>query len=167
MKTPINLLAITLLAVASCTDFGPAPSVQQSLDDIREAVFSYQISHNASGQQHSAQVYFLALYVPGDSLRQGHYVDPSDNLMARFRGNAPPVKKYSDCVESINGVFDVFTGAAGLLFRIESIREINTNEAEVTGGYFEAGLSASGNIYTVKRIADRWTVVRDVMLWIS
>ena len=167
MKTSINLLAISLLAVASCTDFGTAPSVQQSLDDIREVVFRYQFSHNASGQQQSAQVYFLGLFVAGDSLRQGHYVDPSDNLMTRFRGNEPLVKRYSQCVESINGVFDAFSGARGLLFRIESIREINTKEAEVTGGYFEAGLSASGNIYTVKRIADRWTVVKDVMLWIS
>jgi hypothetical protein len=38
----------------------------------------------------------------------------------------------------------------------------------VTGGYFEAGLSASGNTYTLGRQRDgSWLVTSDQMQWIS
>ena len=167
MKTTEVILALALLAASSCNDLGTPPPVQQSLDDIREAVFRYQFSNNESGQQQSALVYFLGFRVPGDSLRREYYIDPSDDLMARFRGNVPPVKKCSQCSRSIYGVFDTLTGASGLLFRIDSIKEIDNNEVEVAGGYFESGLSASGNIYTVRRVGNTWIVVKDIMLWIS
>ena len=41
------------------------------------------------------------------------------------------------------------------------------DHATVNGGYFEAGLSASGNVYTVERLKGVWTVVKDEMTWIS
>ncbi len=167
MKLHHFIVAILLLALSSCSDLGTPPPVERSLDDIREAVFRYQFLHNASGQQQSAGVYFIGLYVTGAASPQSHYVDPSINLLARFAGNVPPVKKSSDCTYSTQGVFDISTGVRGLLFRIESIKEIDANTVEVTGGYFEAGLSASGNVYTVARINDRWTVIKDVMIWIS
>lgn len=173
MKISRVLIALSLFTLSSCGDLGTAPPVERSLDDIREAVFRYQFLHNASGQQQSAGVYFIGLYVmdavypTGAASPQSYYVDPSINLLAKFAGNVPPVKKSSDCTYSVQGVFDISTGVRGLLFRIESIREIDANKVEVTGGYFEAGLSASGNVYTVARINDGWTVIKDVMLWIS
>lgn len=167
LKGSLVLFGIAILAFSSCSDLGTAPPVERSLDDIREAVFRHQFLHNASGLQQDARVYFIGFYVPGDSLRQGYYLDPSDQLLTRFEGNVPPVKRFSACRQSITGVFDIQTGARGLLFRIESVTEIKDNEAEVTGGYFEAGLSASGNVYTVRWADGRWTVVGDHMIWIS
>ncbi len=167
MKISHFLVALPFFALSSCSDLGTAPTVERSLDDIREAVFRYQFLHNASGQQQNAGVYFIGLYVTGDRNLPVRYVDPSDNLLARFAGNAPPVKKASESTYSVQGVFDIRTGARGLLFRIESVTEIDPDQVEVTGGYFEAGLSASGNVYTVTRTSDRWTVVKDRLIWIS
>jgi hypothetical protein len=167
MKISRLLIALLLFALSSCGDMGTPPSVERSLDDIREAVFRYQFLHNVSGLQQRAGAYFIGLYVTGDLNLPVHYVDPSDNLLARFAGNTPPVKKASESTYSVQGVFDLRTGARGLLFRIESIKEIDPDQVEVTGGYFEAGLSASGNVYTVTRTNDRWTVVKDSLIWIA
>lgn len=163
-----STIAITtaFLALTSCSDLGTAPTINNSLEDIREVVFRHQFSNNASGQQQSAQVYFVALLVQTDSTHQSHYIDCSDDFMARFAGNVPPVKRFSECSVSGNGVTDTRTGAYGILFRIESITEIDPHEAEVTGGYFEGGLSASGNIYRVKW-TDGWVVISDILRWIS
>jgi hypothetical protein len=167
MKPSYFFVAFALIVLPACSDIGTAPSVERGLEDTRETVFRYQFFNNESGQQQSASVYFVGLYVPGDSVTQGHYVDPSDQLMSRFAGNVPCVKKFSECTTSVYGVIDKQTGAYGLLFRIESIKKISDDEAEVTGGYFEGGLSASGNIYTVKWVNDWWVVAKDVMVWIS
>jgi hypothetical protein len=37
----------------------------------------------------------------------------------------------------------------------------------VDGGYYENGLSGSGDIYVVMPSLEGWTVVKDIMLWIS
>ena len=40
-------------------------------------------------------------------------------------------------------------------------------EVEVAGGYYEGGLSASGNVYRLKRVDGGWKVIEDGMEWIS
>ena len=53
------------------------------------------------------------------------------------------------------------------MFRTERV-EIEGDKATVTGGYYEAGLSASGNVYSVERQRDgSWRVTEDQMPWIS
>lgn len=126
-------------------------------DNIREAVFRYQFKHNASGQQQNAKAYFLSL---------GKDKDPGDQFMERFKNHKPPVKKASQGITN-NGVRDKETGERGLIFGVTSIKQINEDEVEVNGGYYEAGLSASGNVYRVKREGDRWVVKEDRTLWIS
>ncbi len=130
-------------------------------DDIREAVFRHLFEHNASGQQKAARVFCLQL--EGKS-------DPSPELLRRFDGNEPPVKKASLCTfkrgSAKSGVQDE-TGAPGLIFRIDTIQHTGPAAAVVTGGYFEAGLSASGNVYELAREGGRWIVKNDTMRWIS
>jgi len=168
MKFPsLIIAAIGSLVVLGCKDLGSDPPISPYRDDIMEAVFRYQFANNYSGQQQGAKIYFIGMYIPGDSTRQSYYVDLSDELMMRFQKNSPPVKKASQCTISVNGVFDKQTGERGLLFRIESVQELSNDEVEVKGGYFEAGLSASGNIYTLRRIDNHWVVIKDVLLWIS
>jgi hypothetical protein len=166
MKISRLLVVLGMLRVLGCNDLGNHPTIEFYSEDIREAVFRYQFQHNASGQQGNAQVYFLGIQGTGES-DQVHYVDPPDELMARFAGNVPPVKRRSECTYSQDGVFDKHSGARGLLFWLGAAEEIGTDEVQVYGGYFEAGLSASGNIYTLRRISGRWVVVKDVMMWIS
>jgi hypothetical protein len=132
------------------------PLTRVEMDDIREAVFRYQFYHNASGQQQRAKAYFL-------SLEEGH--DPDDAFIDRFKDNQPPVKKISQV--KTEGLFEKENGFRGLMFRIDSIKQISPDQVEVLGGYYESGLSASGNTYTVRRVKDKWTVTSDKMDWIS
>jgi hypothetical protein len=88
--------------------------------------------------------------------------------MKRFQERQPPVKKVSQCTASAGeGVKDNETGERGLIFRVGAIDWLSRDEVEVEGGYYEAGLSASGNIYSVVREGTRWVVKADRMLWIS
>jgi hypothetical protein len=126
-------------------------------DDIREAVFRYEFAHNASGQQQTAKVYFLSL---------GKDTDPGDAFMSRFKDHKPPVKKRSQATGQFE-VIDKETGERGLIFRVTAIKRLDENKVVVDGGYYEAGLSSSGNTYTVERTEHKWGVTKDQMNWIS
>lgn len=130
-------------------------------DDVREAVFRHLFDHNASGQQKTAKVYCLQI--------EGK-LDPSPELLSRFDGNQPPVKKASLCSfkgGSGRGGVEDETGAKGLIFRVDTIQHPSADTALVEGGYFEAGLSASGNVYELVKEGDHWIVKQDTMKWIS
>jgi hypothetical protein len=114
--------------------------------NICEAVFRYQFEHNASTVQQNAKAYFIMIFNK----------DPSDEFLARFKGNTPSVRKVSD-----------FVVGRGLIFSIKSITRIDERTVQVSGGYFEAGLSSSGNTYTVVNKNGKWVVENDEMQWIS
>jgi hypothetical protein len=126
-------------------------------DNIREAVFRYQFEHNASGQQQNAKVYYLSLVKDSD---------PKDEFMLRFKGHKPPVKKRSQATGQFE-VIDKETGERGLIFRATTIEQLDEDKVIVDGGYYEAGLSSSGNTYTVERKDHKWVVTKDQMRWIS
>lgn len=132
---------------------------QQEQDDIREMVFRYQFRHNSSIQANKAAVYCL-------SVEKGS--DPPDAFVKRFAGHIPRVRKISECIaDSHKGVVERNTGKRGLIFRVKSIKWISQTEAEVLGGYFEDGLSASGNTYTVTKTKGKWRVSKAWMNWLS
>jgi hypothetical protein len=166
----MKVFALTALLVGFLSVFGLQAStngleayrMQRTLtpadeDDIREAVFRYQFKHNASGQQQNTKVYFLSV---------GKNKDPSDAFMARFRNHKPPVKKRSDATGKFE-VIDKKTGDRGLIFSAGTIKQLDNDKVIVDGGYYEAGLSSSGNAYTVERKDNKWVVTKDQMLWIS
>ena len=126
-------------------------------DDIREAVFRYEFENNASGQKRNAKVYFLSL---------GKDKETDDAFIARFKDHKPPVKKRSQSKEDFE-VFDKETGERGLIFSAVTIKVVDANKVKVDGGYYEAQLSASGDVYTVERKDGKWIVTDDRMLWIS
>jgi hypothetical protein len=157
MKT--SAIFCLLLAFASL-GFAADKARESQTDDIREAVFRWQFDHNASGQQKKAQVYFLAIGEKGDDL--------TDEFMKRFADHKPPVRKVSACSSDAGkGVRDKKTGETGLIFRIRKIEWKSDTQVEVKGGYYEGGLSASGNTYTVKKENGKWKVTNDKMDWIS
>lgn len=134
------------------------------MDDIREATFRYQFAKNASGQQQSAQVYFLSIVAAGREKAE----DPSEEFMKRFAGHKPRVAKDSESRYFMDdGVRDKKTGEKSLSFHVGGIRWKADTEVEVDGGYYEAGPSASGNTYFLKKKRGKWMVERDVMHWIS
>jgi hypothetical protein len=162
---------LSILLLSGCKDYGTdvqnQPGQLSAQDSVREAVFHYQFHHNESGQQQSAKVYFLSVMRLNDSTGRWNDSDPGTELLRRFDGNTPPVKPFSKCVTSVEGVFDRQTGEMGLLFQAGAIRWVADDQAEVDGGYFEGGLSASGNTYYLERRSGEWIVTRDVMHWIS
>jgi len=131
-------------------------------DDVREAVFRWQFEHNASYQQRDAGVYFLEV---GE--KEG---DPSDEFIKRFAGNKPPVRKRSECSVNMRrsvGVSDKKTGEKGLILSIRKIEWKSDTEVDVQGGYYEHGLSSSGNTYTLKKEKGKWKVTNDKLRGIS
>ncbi len=163
-NTLVNLnwaIRTTLLALACLSTAGTQSDATRlrEEDDVREAVFRYQFERNSSGQQKRAGVYCLSI---------GENADPSDEFIKRFANHSPPVRKISACtVGPFDGVVDKLTHKLGLVFRVSSIKWISGYEVEATGGYYEAGLSASGNTFTVSKRLGKWKVTKDKMNWIS
>ena len=123
-------------------------------DDIREAVFRYQL------REFNSIINFLSVGNNDD--------DPSEELMNRLRAHEPLVKKVSQCTADMNeGVKDKETGAQGIILRAGSIKWINKTTVEVKGGYYADGLAASGNTYRVVLKDGKWVVEEDRMDWIS
>ena len=128
-------------------------------EDLREATLRHMFKKNASGMQQSAGIYCIQFE---------NKADPSAAFMARFAHDAKTVRAGSGCTEDArSGVVDKTTKARGLMFRIDAVKFTDKDHATVNGGYFEAGLSASGNVYTLERMKGAWTVVKDEMTWIS
>jgi hypothetical protein len=129
--------------------------------DIREATFRYQFVRNASGQRQNAGVYCLSIVANGKD------TDPDAAFIKRFEGTAPVVRKASDCSRSGEGVTDKTTGRRGLLFSTGAITWTSETAARVEGGYYEGGLSASGNTYYLRKTDGKWVVEKDTMHWIA
>lgn len=156
LRIPLIVLLIGIAAyVAICIP------QWKTEDDIREAVFRYQLTHNAAGQS-SPYAYYLSV----GSADQD--VSPSRKLLRRFEAQKPRVKPVSDCT-TIHGTWiaDGETHRLGIVLRAGRVRRISPEKAEIEGGYFENGCSASFNLYTVVRRHGEWVVVHDKLLGIS
>ncbi|HEY2367408.1 MAG TPA: hypothetical protein VGH87_13525 [Polyangiaceae bacterium] len=143
------------------TTAAPPPPIAMTADeeDLREATFRHMFKKNASGMQQSAKVFCLEFEKRGD---------PSPSFLGRFAHDAIPVRAGSECTQDArSGVVDKKTNARGLAFRIDAVKYTDKDHATVNGGYYEAGLSASGNVYTLERQKGAWVVVKDEMTWIS
>lgn len=124
---------------------------------IREAAYRYMFQHNASSLRQNAAVYFLAIRGEGNKLG-----DPSQELMGRFAGNKPPVKKWSESQLSPEmGVVDKASGERGLIFETGQIKWLSRTQAEITGGYYEGNMSASKSTFTVVKQSGKWVVVKE------
>ena len=126
--------------------------------NLLEAVYRYQFDHNASGQKQRVDYYFLSL----------DGADPPAELLARFAGHKPSVLPGSLALASAaKGVSHKELGGTGLIFRISRIAWLDASTADVDGGYYEGGLSSSGNTYHVERHDGKWLVTKNTMHWIS
>src|SRR5512140_1831944 len=123
-------------------------------DAVRLAVFRDLMGHNASGGQPKVPFICLEVY-EHDQAR-----DPSPFILTAMRGSWPRVVPASACETDPGGVFlkDDHARGRGFVLRTQDVH-INGDRATVTGGYFEASLSASGNFYILKRQRDgSWLV---------
>jgi hypothetical protein len=125
--------------------------------NVAEAVFRHQFRHNAASRQRR-DFYFLSL----------EKRDPPAELLAKFAKNKPRVVPQSLAGRTPkSGVTHKELGGRGLEFYVSSVKWLDANTAEVYGGYYSGNMSASGNVYRVKRRHGRWVVTDNVMKWIS
>jgi hypothetical protein len=139
-------------------------------DAVRLAVFRY-LHHNTSDE--AAPWPFVCLEISqGDRLSglEGQVRDPSRFIMAAMSGLRPPAVPASACeVDPPRGVFlkDDRAKGYGVIFFTEEVK-IDGDKATVTGGYYEANLSAGGGVYTVERQSDgSWQVTHSEQRWES
>lgn len=145
-----------LVAVAAAASAGPAERAANEMA-AHEAVLRYQFQHNESAQRMQTTVFCI-------SVAQR---DPSDELVRRLATSIAPVKKASACRIDDQGVFDKATGARGLQLLVDAVTWVADDEATVRGGYYEAPLSASTNVYRLKKKDNAWVVTMDRLLTIS
>ena len=158
---PLPSASVVATPVASSVANSPPPAPPATTsddDDLREATLRHMFKKNASGAQQSASVFCIEFEKNGD---------PPAAFVARFAHDPKPVVAGSACSKGPGGVFDKTTKARGLAFRIDGVKYTDKDHATVNGGYYEAGLSASGNVYTLERQKGAWVVVKDEMTWIS
>lgn len=112
-------------------------------DDIREAVFRYQMHH------YKSDVYFLAI----------NNRDPSNNFMARFKGCKRPVRKRSESKFESAGpsTRDKKTGAKGVILESWDLKWLN-NSVEVYGAEMWIPRCGSGFKFSVALKDRRWVV---------
>jgi len=124
--------------------------------DLLETLFRYQIEHNTSGvpRAGSNQRVYVSL---------GEHTDPPQEILARFRNHVPGV----DPVSVAGDIGPTPAVGDRIVFRATHIRWIDNDTVEIEGGYYCGGLCGSGNTYRAQRKAGTWTVVSDIMHWVS
>ena len=160
MKSIPIILVLAVTGMTSCKDAGTSPSPDEVFDQIRIAVFRYQIPTQDSTIDRARACYLGLLVL--DSL--GHYyVDPSDHVMIAFQTN----QRVSECIISLEGVFDKRTGNLGAFYFVGSITQTQPDTYEVQGGWYRSGNGAEGYRFTVIGVPYHWTVIKSVLTWMS
>jgi hypothetical protein len=160
MRKPNRDVSILIL-LFSLASFGlAADAVRQSQDDdIREAVFRWQLNEFGStglpgaAPQNMPKACFLGVGEKQD--------DPSDAFIKRFVGYKLPVRKLSACNRSTRGNFDKKTGERGYVLTAGSITWKSDTEVDVNGYWHVSGLCASWDTYTLKKQNGKWKVTKD------
>lgn len=137
-------ILVFLLTVSACASSAPpppyAPGGLVAESDITEAVFRYQFAHNASAIQQEADHYCLSM--PGDR-------SPDADFLHRFDGNHPPVVRADQCQRG---------SGRDLYFRVQRFDWRSDTEVWVSGGYWEASLRSSSELYRVRFKNGKWVV---------
>jgi hypothetical protein len=133
------ILAVAILAGTLLSSCSSHPSVGETSseladrpqgdlgpeEEVIEAVFRYQIENYPLSIFPSARVHCVSM--PGAT-------NPTPALLARLDVSGE-VRTISDC--KVNSeVTDSRTGQRGIVFKVDSILELNESEALVEGGYY-------------------------------
>lgn len=149
---PVLLTVIAVAAIWTLASLGR----WKTEDDIREAVFRYQMRCFA---QEKPDVFFLSVTTFGFDR------SPSSSFLRRFKS---PISAFSECTQvGAETVRRAGTFEEGLILRVGRVKWLSASETEVAGGYYQNGTSASGNVYRLAKQQERWVVVGDKLIWIS
>ena len=149
MRSAVSVLVLAVLLATTGCAAGSAPPVNDPASsparaaaeaDIAEAVFRYQFDHNASRIQKRAEKYCLSL--PGERM-------PDAEFLKRFEGNHPPAAAADQCERK---------SGRNLFFRVQKLDWRKDTEVWVRGGYWEANLSSSTEMFRVLNENGKWVV---------
>jgi hypothetical protein len=145
VKSTILVIAVASLPLAAAPD--------REIDDIREATYRHMFGEPSKQDS----MYCLSIYEK----------DPSDGLMARFKGSQPPVTKGSKC-EPLEEVTEPFPKQPSpVAFVTYYVDRPSDTRAEVLGAYFKNGRNAAESLFYLERTDGKWKVVKAVQRWIS
>lgn len=131
----------------------PAQTTARDEANITEAVFRYQFAHYLSSNDAGPAAYFIA-FGSSSSPR-----DPNADFLKRFAGNTPPVKAASASKRAAAGaVVDKSTSKPGVLFRVERIKWLGKDTAEVHGGLTESTKTTTTESWQALRQGTTWSV---------
>jgi len=143
--------------VSACT---PKPSKTDEALQIQQTVLRYQFEHNAAANKYAI---FCIAISKGETTS-----DAPAKLIQGLNDATHKVVKSSDCNAHMdNGVTERSSGKPALMLNVGKVNWLAKDEAVVEGGYYEAGLSSSGNTYHLKKISGVWRVVQNQLNWIS
>jgi hypothetical protein len=127
---------------------------------IQQSVLRYQFGHNAAANRY--HIFCIAIS-EGETES-----DAPKELIRDLNDASHKVVKHSDCNAHIdNGVTERSSGKPALMLNVGKVNWLAKDEVVVEGGYYENGLSSSGNTYHVKRVSGVWQVVQNQLNWIS
>lgn len=162
MTSRDSVIAIAITLGCAFLVFGCKPPRNDAEEElqIQRAVLRYQFEHNAAVGKYT--IFCIAITDDKKS------VDAPATLIASLNDARHKVLGASACDGNDgNGVTEHASGKPALMLNVGAVTWEADDEAVVNGGYFEAGLSASGNTYQLKKIAGQWQVVKDEMNWIA
>lgn len=143
------LFVLLLLVFGACGEI----LTPDSDHDLFEAFFRYKFDNNFSGSQENAESYFLEI--------EGQ--DPSPELLARFKGHSPRVKKGSEFIltREIEVDGEAIIVGNGVLFRIDGYKRFGLfrKYVKISGGYAEGDLSASWATYIFVKKGGKWELL--------
>ncbi len=150
-----HLFLISLLAL---TALGAQETRSKEEDNLREVAFKTLI-YEAAAAREGYSVYFLSVGLTWKDDNHFTEIDPSDELMKRFVGRNPPVRKVSDSRKADGGrVVDKSTGKPGVIFTVDDLKWISDNAAETRCAVYKAGLNGIVYKYTLSKTNNQWKV---------
>jgi len=168
---PRLILLILLPFLLSCQHMpaGTPKTRQEQEDDIREAMFRYLFKQVALTQTQQAHAFYLAIY---DTWKYDTK-DPDTNLMKRFIGDAPPVKKASQCTtevetglifprNSVPSYTDKTPSNWGIIFIVGNIEWITEDIVVADGNYQKSWERSTYRICLLERKNSRWFIMSGI-----
>jgi len=155
---PLRVALILLIALAMSWCWGcqkAQETPEDRGDDVREAVYKYMFDKYMPELQADVEIYYLAV---------GSRSDPRSDLVERFKGHVPPVRKVSASSRlGTGGVHDRSTGQKGVVFNIGSLKWIGEKEAIATGGLYQGGESVASSTFHVEWLDGEWVITEEDM----
>ena len=162
----LRRLPALLLLFAGCEDMGVV-SRQMQDDDIKEAVFRYQLVYNNSGyiwngnvaQEISVFGFAAADLDPVDFIIRRFYDLDDAFYYQRLVHLQRPARKYSQ-LRNVLGApyYDLETGGQALLFWVGPIRWTSALQVEAEGGYYAGGRNSEKDVFFLSGYDDSWQV---------